>query len=117
MSDGIFRSKKGFTVVQNSVTKDGKLSLKAKGLYVLIQAYITMPDKNYKKSDFLKMVTEGKCAFESAWKELKASGYIKQHVYSNGKGFRVEYDLLDEPKVGTNTYYYGTKGEVIRTSD
>ena len=117
MSDGFFRSKKGFTVVQNSVTKDEKLSLKAKGLYVLIQAYITMPDKNYKKSDFLKMVTEGKCAFESAWKELKASGYIKQHVYSNGKGFRIEYDLLDEPKIGTNTYYYGTKGEVIRTSD
>ena len=64
MSDGVFRSKKGFTVVQNSVTKDNNISLRAKGLYVLMQTYITMPDRKYKKSEFMKMVPEGKCTFE-----------------------------------------------------
>ena len=57
MSDGVFRSKKGFTVVQNSVTRNKELSLKAKGLYMLIQSYITMPEKSWLKSDFQEMVS------------------------------------------------------------
>ena len=117
MSDGVFRSKKGFTVVQNSITKDEGLSLRAKGLYVLIQAYITMPDKNYNKSDFQKMVAEGKCTFEAAWKELKAAGFIKQHIFCMGHAFRSEYELLDEPQKGINMYYYDREGTLTKTSE
>ena len=52
MAEGFFRSKKGFTVVQNEITKDANISLKAKGLYLVIQAYISMPDKKWTKEDF-----------------------------------------------------------------
>ena len=54
MAEGFFRSKKGFTVVQNEITRDVKISLKAKGLYLVIQAYISMPDKKWTKEDFMK---------------------------------------------------------------
>lgn len=117
MSDGVFRSKKGFTVVQNSVTKDNSISLRAKGLYVLMQTYITMPDRKYKKSEFMKMVPEGKCTFEAAWKELKAAGFIKQHVFCMGHAFRTEYELLDEPQKGINMYYYDREGTLTKTSE
>ncbi len=49
MAEGFFRSKKGFTVIQNEITRDTGISLKAKGLYLIIQAYITMPDKKWQK--------------------------------------------------------------------
>ena len=52
VTDGFFRSKKGFTVVQNEITRDRDISLKAKGLYLVIQANITMPDKRWRKEDF-----------------------------------------------------------------
>ena len=32
MAEGFFRSKKGFTVVQNEITRDNTISLKAKRL-------------------------------------------------------------------------------------
>ncbi len=39
---GSFRKKNGFTIIGNIVTRDKELSLKAKGLYGLIQSYITL---------------------------------------------------------------------------
>lgn len=100
MSNGCFRVKKGFTVVQNNIARDNRLSIKAKGLYLVIQSYITMPDREWHKTDFMNMVSEGKGAFESAWKELKDNGYIKCYVTSNGHGTNREYDLLDTPEEG-----------------
>ena len=76
MSDGQFRKKRGFTAVQNAVAKNTDISLKAKGLYLLIQAFITMPDVSWKKSDFEAMCKEGTKAFNSAWDELKNKGYL-----------------------------------------
>ena len=95
VTDGFFRSKKGFTVVQNEITRDRDISLKAKGLYLVIQANITMPDKRWRKEDFKSMTCEGKKAFDGAWNELKEAGYLKVHMYSNGVTWTVEYELLD----------------------
>ena len=105
MADGSFRRKSGFTTVQNSVARDKNISMKAKGLYLIIQSYITMPDKEWHKNDFTNMVAEGKSAFDSAWKELKDAGYLKVYIYSNGKGTRREYELLDEAKDGPSEIY------------
>ena len=52
MAEGFFRSKKGFTVVQNEITKDTNISLKAKGLYLVIQAYISMPDNGKWQAEY-----------------------------------------------------------------
>lgn len=109
MSDGCFRAKKGFTVVQNNIARDHRLSLKAKGLFLLIQSYISMPDKEWKKEEFLKMTIEGKSAFDSAWKELKDFGYLKIYITSTGKGTIREYELLDEPVEGKSEIYISNK--------
>ena len=116
MADGFFRSKSGFTVVQNASTRDRNLSLKAKGLYLVIQSYITMPDKQWKKEDFLGMSLEGEKAFESAWVELKEAGYLHVHFYAEGKKFYSEYELLDEPVEGPHTFYYNAAGELTKTN-
>ena len=115
MAEGFFRSKKGFTVVQNEITKDVNISLKAKGLYLVIQAYISMPDRKWTKEDFRNLTKEGKKAFDSAWKELKESGYLKVHIMSDNGRWRTEYELLDEPEEGPHTLYHNADGKV--TSD
>ena len=70
MAEGFFRSKKGFTVVQNEITRDVNISLKAKGLYLVIQAYISMPDKKWTKEDFRNLAKEGKKAFAVSYTHL-----------------------------------------------
>lgn len=112
MAEGFFRSKKGFTVVQNEITRDNTISLKAKGLYLVIQAYITMPDKKWTKEDFLNLAKEGRKAFDSAWQELKDNGYLKVHFMPDNGKWRAEYELLDEPDPGPHTLYYNSNGEV-----
>ena len=111
MADGSFRRKNGYTIVQNSIARDKNISMKAKGLYLIIQSYITMPEKEWHKSDFTNMVAEGKSAFDSAWKELKDAGYLKVYIYSYGKGTRREYELLDEAKEGPSDIYVKASSE------
>ena len=114
MGDGTFKSKTGYTVVQNVITKDKRVSLKAKGLYLVIQSFITLPNKVWKKGDFVKMVTEGERAFDSAWSELKKYGYLRVHAYTQrGKGWRYEFELMDEPAEGPHTIYYNSEGEPV----
>lgn len=112
MAEGFFRSKKGFTVVQNEITRDVDISLKAKGLYLVIQAYISMPDKKWTKEDFMRLAKEGKKAFDSAWKELKDFGYLKVHFMPDNGVWRAEYELLDEPDLGPHTLYHSCDGTV-----
>ncbi len=117
MDNGFFRKKNGYTVVQNGITRDIGISLKAKGLYLVIQSYITMPEKKWSKEDFFNMTCEGIKAFESAWNELKQKGYLRVHIYSTGHTWKVEYELLDEASEdGTHTYYYNKNGELTRTN-
>ena len=119
MADGVFRKKNGFTAVGNSIARDKVLSLKAKGLFLLIQSYINIPDSTWKKSDFQRMTIEGDKAFENAWKELKENGYLKSHIKTNGKNgcqFSTEYELLDEPQLGAHTFYYNANGELTKTN-
>ena len=112
MAEGFFRSKKGFTVVQNEITRDVNISLKAKGLYLVIQAYISMPDKKWTKEDFRNLTKEGKKAFDSAWKELKDFGYLKVHFMPDNGKWQAEYELLDEPDLGPHTLYHSCDGTV-----
>lgn len=97
--NGKFRPKKiNFAPVSNSALKDPRLTLKAKGLYALIQSYITMPNFLLNKGWLRDRCREGEKAFDSAWKELKDCGFLKQYRIPNGKNdtFRYEYELLDE---------------------
>lgn len=95
--NGSFRNKKSyFTQVSNDALRDKTLSLKAKGLYALIQSYITIPGFTLYKNTLKKECKEGEKAFEATWKELKDKGYLIQYKFKNRDGtFKYEYDLLD----------------------
>ena len=115
-NNGRFRKKKiYFTQVSNVALRDTNLSLKAKGLYSLIQSYITIEDFTLYKTTLLKDCAEGKKAFESAWKELKDSGYLIQYRLQGEKGkFYYEYELLDEPQIEeTSQSIHIPKREVV----
>ena len=76
---GAFRKKKVyFSQVSNSALRDINLSLKAKGLYLLIQSYITIPDFILWKTTLIKECKEKTDSFNGAWKELKDNGYLIQ---------------------------------------
>lgn len=96
--NGSFRRKTNFAAVSNNALKDSRLSLKAKGLYALIQSYITLPGIRLSKSILRNKCLEKEKAFDSAWKELKDTGYLKQYRQPSGENdtFVYEYDLLDE---------------------
>ena len=100
MSSGAFRKKKVyFSQVSNSALRDNSLSLKAKGLYSIIQSYITIENFTLYKNTLIKACKESKTAFENAWKELKVQGYLKQYKIQSSNGtFYYEYELLDEKK-------------------
>ncbi len=119
-SSGTFRRKTNFAAVSNCALKDNHLSLKAKGLYALIQSYITMPDKRLKKSDLIKKCKEGEKAFDTIWKELKETGYLKIYRSPTGEDdrFVYEYELLDESDLSRPALInLNKRGEVIPPKD
>ena len=116
MDNGTFRKKNGFTITGNTLTRDRKLSLKAKGLYLLISSYITFEDITLTKSFIFSMCVEKEKAFETIWGELKEEGYLKVYMKPSSKGWSVEYELLDEPKKGAHTFYLNANGEVSSTN-
>lgn len=125
ISNAKFRKKRiNFTMVSNAALRDEKLSLKAKGLYSIIQSYITLEDFDIYKSTLYKVCKEGEKAFEGAWQELKETGYLKQYrirtIETDDKGevifngFKYEYELLDEPDINQpKLINIGLDGEII----
>ena len=95
---GKFRKKKiSFSMVSNDIIRDKKVSLKAKGLYALIQSYITLDNFTLYKDYLMSCCKEGEASFDGAWKELKSYGYLKQYKVNTRDGFSYEYELLDSP--------------------
>lgn len=87
-----------FSQVSNIALRDEKLSLKAKGLYSLIQSYITIPNFILYKNTLMKKCKEGRDGFNSAWKELKNNGYLIQYKIKLEDGtYTYEYELSDYP--------------------
>ena len=102
VKNGSFRNKKiYFTQVSNNALRDKTLSLKAKGLYCIIQSFITIEGFTLYKSMLENQCKDKETSFDSAWKELKDSGYLIQYKvkdYNTGKWI-YQYDLLDIPQV------------------
>lgn len=113
---GSFRKKNGFTIAGNTLTRDRTLSLKAKGLYLLIMSYITFEDMELTKSFIRSLCVEKEKAFESIWNELKQKGYLKVYLKPSPKGWQEEYELLDEPKEGAHTFYLTANGQISCTN-
>ena len=97
--NGRFRKKHtNFSMVSNTALDDENLTLKAKGLYSLIQRYITLDSFTLYKGFLQSKCKGGKDSFNSAWKELKDSGYLVQYKMRDEKTKKIywEYELLDE---------------------
>jgi len=75
-------SAEGFTKVSVSVLTDNTLSLKAKGLWIRVMAEANLEangcDTEVLKSTVFRKSLTGECVFDTAWKELKTKGYLKQ---------------------------------------
>lgn len=95
---GRFRRKKtNFSMVSNEILRDKTVSLKAKGLYALIQSYVTLEDFVLYKGFLMSHCVEGRKAFDTAWGELKRKGYLVQYRMKDKENhFYYEYELLDE---------------------
>jgi len=119
MNNGrILKKKRPFTQVSNSALRDPNLSLKAKGLYALINSYIDIPDFTLYKPFLIQQCQEGKAAFQTAWDELKKAGYLIQRQVRNGNRFNYEYELLDEPeKNSQHTDFRNTENEDAQIQD
>ncbi len=115
--NGVFKKKKGFTIVVNTITRNSNLSLKAKGLFSLISSYITMEELKLTKNFIFNKCMEGEKAFNSTWIELKEKGYLKVYMRPGSEnGWIVEYELLDEPRADAHTYYLSKTGQVTMTN-
>lgn len=99
MSNGQFRKakQKSFTMVSNYALRDKNLSLKAKGLYAQISYFLSIPDFTLYKDTLLNSSSDGATSFNSAFNELKKSGYLKVYKIQTSNGFVYEYELLDSP--------------------
>ena len=108
---GKFRKRKtSFSMVSNEILRNDTVSLKAKGLYSLIQSYITIENFSLYKGFLASKCKEGKKAFDAAWRELKDAGYLVQYQMqdSETKQFFWEYELLDS----VNEKPYTPKGDM-----
>ncbi len=56
--------------------RDENLSLKAKGLYSMIQSYITIENFTLYKNTLIKQCKDKEGSFNTAWKELKDNGSL-----------------------------------------
>lgn len=115
--DGKFKKKIPFASVSVIALRDKNLSAQAKGLYAIIQSYITIEDFTLYKSFLLEQSTNGLRSFNTMWNELKEKGYLKQYRIRTEKGFRYEYELLDEPNTETPATFNVRMDGTISESD
>lgn len=114
---GKFRHRRtNFAAVSNEALQDSGLSLKAKGLYAVIQSYINIPNYDLYKGYLMKICQEGVRAFDASWKELKDHGYLKLYRMPGKKcgRFVYEYELLDVADISSpSTINLNSQGEPV----
>ncbi len=86
-----------YTVIDNEIIRDEKLSWKAKGVF----AYLwSMPDDwEFYEIEVMKHAKDGRDSLRSAIKELQVSGYMRRQRTRNEKGQvkTSDWELSDKP--------------------
>ena len=85
-----------FTVVTNVVPKNDKMSLEAKGMYLVL---LGLPDNwTFSVSGLSRLSNSSKERTSKAIKELEEFGYLKRERFQDNKGFwRANYIITDTP--------------------
>lgn len=109
MSDAIFKGgrRRGFTTVYREVAQDRRLSLKARGLFLLLQS---LPETwQYTISGLATLAGTGKDQIRSGLAELLEVGYlVKEQAHDEGGKFSGNIFVLQEeaPLSGNPTTVY-----------
>lgn len=91
------RLERGFTIIDNSVIRDDRLSLKARALLMLI---LSFPDDwRTDHRSLARMCKEGETAIRTGLRELRAAGYLVQEKRRDDKGrFTTVTTVYDRPQ-------------------
>ena len=87
-----------FSIVSNDIIRDGRLSLKARGLLIFM---LSLPDCwEFSIAGLSKVSGEGKDSIRAGIKELESVGYLarKRKHLANGRLGEMEYTLYESPK-------------------
>lgn len=86
MREGTIRAEqgRGWTTVYNDVARDTRLSLKARGLFLLM--WSLPPDWRYTVSGLASVAGCGRDAVKGALRELEAAGYLTREQSHAGNG-------------------------------
>jgi len=97
MGENVYKTghRKGFTTVYRAVAQDKRLSLKARGLFLLLQS---LPeDWNYTISGLAAVAGSGKDQIRSGLGELLDVGYlVKEQAHDGGGKFSANVFILQE---------------------
>lgn len=107
-----------FTVVDNTFIRDNNLSLKAKGLMLLMLSL--PPEWDYSIAGLSAICQEGKTAIRNCLRELEQNYYLIRERKNNEKGYFVyEYILKEIPEVPHtgNLYTDEVRAEEAYTDD
>lgn len=86
-----------YTVVDNTFIRDMNLSMKAKGLMLLMLSL--PPEWDYSVAGLAAICKEGMTAIRGALKELEEAGYLRRERRNSEKGYFVyEYILTEIPQ-------------------
>lgn len=87
-----------FSIVSNAIIRDTNLSLKARGLFILM---LSLPDRwEFSVRGLSKIAGEGLGAIRSGLHELEEQGYLLRQRKRNAEGKLgdMEYTLYEEPQ-------------------
>lgn len=87
-----------FSIVSNAIIRDTNLSLKARGLFILM---LSLPERwEFSVRGLSKIAGEGVDAIRSGLKELEKQGYLlrERERKANGRLGDMEYTLYEEPQ-------------------
>ena len=103
-----------FTVIDNAIFKDYRLSFKAKGLLCQM---LSLPDGwNYSVDGLAKLASDKYSAISSGLKELEEAGYFRrEQLYSNGKFAGYEY-IISETPVEKNFDFPSTENPITENT-
>ena len=93
-----------YTVVDNTFIRDMNLSMKAKGLMLLMLSL--PPEWDYSVAGLAAICKEGMTAIRGALKELEECGYLRRERRNSEKGYFVyEYILSEIPQPHTDNVH------------
>ena len=90
------KKERDFTVINNTVLKDARISWKAKGLFCYL---LSLPeDWIIYQSELLNHATDGRESLRNAIQELEQLGYLQIEKKRDGKGhFTTIYRVIENP--------------------